>query len=76
MREQDLAEVQRRRIWPTRLIQAGGLFAQRNLTGRLMGRRPLAIPHWFRGLSQAPLLRDRFPRFGAIGLWRVRVEGG
>jgi 2-polyprenyl-6-methoxyphenol hydroxylase-like FAD-dependent oxidoreductase len=76
----DLAEVQRRRLWPTRLIQAAGALAQRTVPPRLFwpaGRRSgrPRIPWLLRLLLRLPLLRDLLARLVAFGFWKVRVEG-
>jgi 2-polyprenyl-6-methoxyphenol hydroxylase-like FAD-dependent oxidoreductase len=76
----DLHEVQRRREWPTRVIQALGSFGQRNALAR--GLRPTDrprvrphIPGWVRLLFRVPGLRSLPARLVAFGIWRVRVEG-
>jgi len=78
-RRQDLAEVQRRRELPTRLIQAAGAFAQKTISPRVfraVGRVKLRphIPRLLRLLLGLPILRDLPGRMVAFGLWRVRVE--
>jgi 2-polyprenyl-6-methoxyphenol hydroxylase-like FAD-dependent oxidoreductase len=80
VRRQDLAGVQRRREWPTRLMQWGGAQAQQfglrlfqRDVGR--GRTYLRLPRWVRLLFRVPLLSRLPARFGAFGLWKVRVKG-
>jgi 2-polyprenyl-6-methoxyphenol hydroxylase-like FAD-dependent oxidoreductase len=70
----DLAEVQRRREWPTRVIQAFGAFALNNLGRALRTGRPLMAPRFVRMLSHLPLLPWLFARLVAFGLWRVHVK--
>ncbi len=75
VRLSELAEVQRRREWPTRFIQWFGGNAQKTFIGRLLARRGnFRLPPAFR-LAGIPHLRDLFPRLIAFGLWRVHVEG-
>jgi 2-polyprenyl-6-methoxyphenol hydroxylase-like FAD-dependent oxidoreductase len=70
-----LAAVQRRRQWPTRLIQAGQKFAQDNVIGVLLARRqpvqqpPLAL----RMLDRFPRLRRIPGRIIGLGVRRERV---
>lgn len=74
VRRRDLAEVQRRREWPTRVIQAFGAVGLRRIAGSLKtGRQP--FPWFARWFVKLPLLPRVFARFILIGLWRVRVEG-
>jgi 2-polyprenyl-6-methoxyphenol hydroxylase-like FAD-dependent oxidoreductase len=71
-----LSEVEKRRYWPTRLIQAGQKFAQDRIIGRLLEPGP--------PLDKAPLpirLLDRFPvlrripgRLIGLGIGREKVE--
>jgi 2-polyprenyl-6-methoxyphenol hydroxylase-like FAD-dependent oxidoreductase len=71
--QRDLAEVQRRRIWPTRFIQAFGAFGLRQIGRVLKSRRPPALP-WIAKLALRTPLLSLFARLVAIGLWRVKVE--
>jgi hypothetical protein len=76
VRLNDLAAVQRRREWPTRLIQAAGAWAQKNFWGRILRTKGRdLIPRWVRFLLRLPLLRALPGRGVAFGLWRVKVEG-
>jgi 2-polyprenyl-6-methoxyphenol hydroxylase-like FAD-dependent oxidoreductase len=84
LRLRDLAEVQRRRIWPTRVIQALGAFALRNLGKRLITRHPpraqtggtmvIPFPRYLMLLFRLPLFPWLFARMVAFGIWRVHVE--
>ena len=79
VRLQDLVEVQRRRVWPTRLIQAAGTLAQKIVLARVFrtadrGRLRPHIPWLARLLLGLPLLRALPARLVAFGLWKVRVE--
>jgi 2-polyprenyl-6-methoxyphenol hydroxylase-like FAD-dependent oxidoreductase len=76
VRPRDLAEVQRRREWPTRLIQAVGTFAVKRILLPLLdaGRTP-RVPPPARLLFRIPFVRDAAARMVAFGLWRVHVEG-
>jgi 2-polyprenyl-6-methoxyphenol hydroxylase-like FAD-dependent oxidoreductase len=74
VRLRDLAEVQRQREWPTRIIQAFGAFGLRRIGRALKSGRALAalpVPGF---LGYVPLLRRLFVRFVLIGLWRVHVR--
>jgi 2-polyprenyl-6-methoxyphenol hydroxylase-like FAD-dependent oxidoreductase len=76
----DLHDVQRRREWPTRAIQALGSFGQRNAlaAGLRPTDRPRVRPHipgWVRLLFRIPGVRRLPARMVAFGLWRVHVEG-
>jgi 2-polyprenyl-6-methoxyphenol hydroxylase-like FAD-dependent oxidoreductase len=73
-----LAEVQRRRQWPVRFIQAAGTFAQTvvlPLALRLPGgARPRErVPGLLRLLFRVPFVSALPARMLGIGLWRVRV---
>ncbi len=80
VRREHLAAVQRRREWPTRLMQwMGGQAQKRILTrfvriGRTRESRP-KIGWLVRLLYRLPLLRDLPGRMVAYGLWRVHVDG-
>jgi 2-polyprenyl-6-methoxyphenol hydroxylase-like FAD-dependent oxidoreductase len=70
-----LAEVQRRRLWPTRFIQSvQELIQKRLITGALQSTGPLRIPWYVRALFRVPVLRDLPARLVAFGIRRVRVE--
>jgi 2-polyprenyl-6-methoxyphenol hydroxylase-like FAD-dependent oxidoreductase len=74
MRLADLAAVQRRREWPTRLIQLLGAFALRRIAGQV--RRPSGpgLPRFVGRVFGLPLLGRLMARLVAFGLWRVHVE--
>jgi 2-polyprenyl-6-methoxyphenol hydroxylase-like FAD-dependent oxidoreductase len=74
----DLAAVQRRREWPTRVMQTIGSLAQKNILGRAIGSRtrsagPIGFLLPVRLLTRIPFVRDLPARFIAFGLWRERV---
>ena len=70
-----LREVQRRREWPTRLIQALQTRIQKRvIAAALDPRRGFRVPLALRLLLRVPLLRDLPARFIGLGFKRVRVE--
>jgi 2-polyprenyl-6-methoxyphenol hydroxylase-like FAD-dependent oxidoreductase len=72
----DLAEVQRRREFPTRAIQALQSFMQRRLlAGVLRSQQAAKIPWQLRLFVRVPILRDIPPRLIAFGFRRVRIDG-
>jgi len=75
VRVQDLAEVQRQREWPTRVIQAIQAAVQKRiLTNVLQARGPVTIPWTLRVFFRIPVLRDLPARLLAFGVKRVRLE--
>src|SRR5439155_11300637 len=80
----DLAEVQRRREWPTRVIQALGAFGLKNLGRFLVSRRAfrnesgasntVPFPRYVVWLFRLPFLPWLFARIFAFGIWRVHVQ--
>jgi 2-polyprenyl-6-methoxyphenol hydroxylase-like FAD-dependent oxidoreductase len=74
VRLSDLAEVQRRREWPTRVIQAAGALALKNAGNALRSGRPLFRPRIIRLLSRLPFLLWPFAQLFALGFWRVHVQ--
>ena len=67
----DLAAVQRRREWPTRIIQALQTVVQRQVVaGALDQRRPFKLPFFLR----LPVLRDLPARLIAFGVWPVHAR--
>lgn len=74
--DENLAQVQHRRMFPTQLIQAGQKLAQDNIIGRLisgqstMTRPPLAL----RLLKRFPRLRRIPARIIGLGVQRERVS--
>ncbi len=73
--ESDLAEVQRRREFPTRVIQGIQSFLQRRLVaGVLRSQTATNVPWQLRLLVRIPVLRDLPPRLIAFGIRRVRLR--
>jgi 2-polyprenyl-6-methoxyphenol hydroxylase-like FAD-dependent oxidoreductase len=71
----DLARVQRRREWPTRVIQALQAQIQRRvLAPALDPTKPFAPPRFMRFLPRVPLLRRLPARLIGFGLWPVHVK--
>lgn len=74
--EQDLVEVQRRREWPTRVIQRFQTIIQRRvIAAALRAGQTFRLPLVMRLLLKIPGLRDLPGRLIAFGIRRVRVEG-
>ena len=72
-----LAAVQRRREWPTRIIQAGQALAQKRLLAPgLESNEPFAPSLLLRLLTRVPVLRNLPARIIAFGVWPVHVEDG
>jgi 2-polyprenyl-6-methoxyphenol hydroxylase-like FAD-dependent oxidoreductase len=71
-----LIRVERRRLWPTRVIQAGQKAAQDRLIGRLLQRsQPIReAPLLIRLLDRYPLLRRIPGRIIGLGVRRERVR--
>ena len=70
----DLAEVQRRREWPTRVIQALGAMGLRQIGRALRSGSPQPVPRFIRVLFRLPLVPKLFAHMIAFGIWRVHVE--
>ncbi|MEW6637182.1 MAG: FAD-dependent oxidoreductase [Actinomycetota bacterium] len=69
-----LALVQRRREWPTRLVQGAQAAVQRwVVSGALDSDRPFELPAFLRLLLRAPVLRDLPARLIASGAWPARA---
>jgi 2-polyprenyl-6-methoxyphenol hydroxylase-like FAD-dependent oxidoreductase len=68
--------VERRRLWPTRVIQAGQKVAQDRLIGRLLERREpiIRVPLPIRLLDRFPVLRRIPGRIIGLGVRRERVR--
>ncbi len=67
----DLAEVQRQREWPTRIIQAfQALVQQRVIRSALDASQQFTPP----AILRLPILRDLLARLIAFGIWPVRLE--
>jgi len=74
VRLEDLAEVQRQREWPTRVIQAlQSTMQKRMIASALQTQRTLKIPWWVRLFFRIPFLRDLPARLLAFGVRRVRL---
>jgi 2-polyprenyl-6-methoxyphenol hydroxylase-like FAD-dependent oxidoreductase len=75
VRLEDLAMVQRRREWPTRIIQAFQNLIQRRLvSGALGATQPFRLPMVLRLILSLPILRNLPGRLIGLGVWRVHVE--
>jgi 2-polyprenyl-6-methoxyphenol hydroxylase-like FAD-dependent oxidoreductase len=73
--ESELAEVQRQREWPTRVIQSMQSFMQRNLiTSALLAQQAINVPWQLRLFVRIPILRDIPARMIAFGIRRVRLK--
>jgi len=70
-----LEKVQKRREWPTRVIQRGQKLAQDNVIGAVLSGRPITrAPLPIRLLDRFPLLRRIPGRIIGLGVRRERVE--
>lgn len=75
VRVEDLAEVQRQREWPTRVIQAlQSTLQTRLIASALQTQGTLRIPFLMRVFFRFPILRDLPARLLAFGARRVRLE--
>jgi 2-polyprenyl-6-methoxyphenol hydroxylase-like FAD-dependent oxidoreductase len=75
LNESDLAEVQRQREWPTRLIQALQTQIQKRLiAGALDPKRSFNLPLLLRLVLRLPFLRDLPARVVGFGFKRVHVK--
>lgn len=73
--EAHLAEVQREREWPTRVVQRMQSIMQDRLMVRaLQSTRPTTVPWQFKLLVKIPFLRDFPSRLIAFGPRRVRLQ--
>jgi 2-polyprenyl-6-methoxyphenol hydroxylase-like FAD-dependent oxidoreductase len=73
--ESELAEVQRQREWPTRVIQSIQSFMQRNLiASALLAQQAINVPWQLRLFVRIPILRDIPARMIAFGIRRVRLS--
>ena len=71
----DLAEVQRQREWPTRIIQAVQSFiTQRIVANVLRSQQAVRIPWYVRLVFRIPILRDLPARLVAFGVRQVHVR--
>jgi 2-polyprenyl-6-methoxyphenol hydroxylase-like FAD-dependent oxidoreductase len=74
VRLRDLAEVQRQREWPTRVIQTVGDIGLRQIAGRIRSRRAAVLPRWLPLVFRLPILPKLLARLLAFGIWRVHVK--
>ncbi|PYX23979.1 MAG: monooxygenase [Acidobacteria bacterium] len=75
VRVEDLAEVQRQREWPTRVMQAiQSAMQTRMIASVLQTQGTLRIPWIVRFLFKIPILRDVPARVLAFGVRRVRLQ--
>ena len=71
----DLAEVQRRRVWPTHLMQGFQSMVQKQALGRVLtSDKPFTIPLFMRIMMRLPVVRTLPARFVALGFWPVHVK--
>jgi len=70
-----LGRVQKRRLLPTRLVQAGQRIVQERVIGRVLGGKPITRAAWpVRMLDRFPLLRRIPGRMIGLGVRRERVR--
>jgi 2-polyprenyl-6-methoxyphenol hydroxylase-like FAD-dependent oxidoreductase len=75
VRLEDLAEVQRQREWPTRIIQAlQSTLQTRMIASALQVQGTLRIPWVMRTFFRIPVLRDLPARLLAFGVKRVHLQ--
>ena len=75
LRSRHLKAVQRRRQWPTRLVQGAQVLAERwVVSGALASNETFKLSLLLRFLLRTPLLRDLFARLVAFGAWPVHVR--
>ncbi len=75
LRMHHLRTVQRRREWPTRMIQAVQTFAQRAVAARALNPdKAFEVPGFVRAFIRLPFLRVLPARVIAFGVWRVRLK--
>jgi 2-polyprenyl-6-methoxyphenol hydroxylase-like FAD-dependent oxidoreductase len=73
--DSDLAEVQRQREWPTRVIQSMQSFMQRNLVANaFLAQQAINVPWQLRLFVRIPILRDIPTRLIAFGVRRVHLR--
>lgn len=71
----DLAEVQRQREWPTRVIQLWQSLMQKLvLASAFKGQQVTNVPWLLRLFSRIPVLRDLPAKLVAFGIRRVRLD--
>ena len=72
---EDLAEVQRQREWPTKVIQAlQAALQKRVIAAALQAQGPPRIPWFVRLFFKIPIVRDIPARLLAFGVRKVRLE--
>lgn len=72
---EDLQAVQRKREWPTRLIQFFQTQAQKRvIAGALQSVGMVRVPRILQLFFRIPVLRDLLPRLVAFGLFHVRIK--
>ncbi len=69
-----LQRVQKRRLLPTRIIQAAQKTAQDRIIGRVLSGGPITVPAFVRLLDRFPLLRRVPGRMIGLGFRRERVR--
>lgn len=69
-----LPKVQKRRLFPTRIIQSGQVAAQNNIIGRVLGGGQVRAPRIIKLLDRYPLLRRIPGRLIGLGVRRERVR--
>lgn len=73
--DQLLAQVQKRREWPTKVIQGIQVVIQKRMISRVLGGTGKAVPPWFlRLLIYFPVLRRLPGRLMGLGMRRERVR--
>jgi 2-polyprenyl-6-methoxyphenol hydroxylase-like FAD-dependent oxidoreductase len=73
--DQLLAQVQKRREWPTKVIQAIQVFIQKNVISRVLGGTGKTVPPWFLRLFIRFRVLRRLPaRLIGLGVRRERVR--
>jgi hypothetical protein len=69
-----LTQVQKRREWPTKVIQGMQVIMQKNLISRFLGGTGKTVPPWFlRLFIYVPVLRRLPARLMGLGVRRERV---
>jgi len=75
IRLRNLAEVQRQREWPTRIIQGFQNFIQRTVVANVVNsNEPIRVSHLMRFLLKMPLLGTLPARLIAFGPWPVHLK--
>jgi 2-polyprenyl-6-methoxyphenol hydroxylase-like FAD-dependent oxidoreductase len=75
LRSRHLKAVQRRREWPTRLVQGAQVLAEQwVVSGALDANVPFRLSILLRFVLRTPFLRDLFARVVAFGAWPVHAR--